>query len=275
MPVRHYCLFKGWVVERQLATQKNPHYQIHAIDTLTDYRISVNVFSNIVKARNRLLSQVEFTLVEDFRHPVTTRLEKLEPGLYPLDKPKDRCPDGLALDYIRGNLFNPDFMKPVPFNLPGPNNDLNDYLDKYIRLAITDKETLVCAFGSHWGPENWRDKIFGFKPGNGVHNIHMNQGNAPGMFGGDNGIWQDGGLLFYLGKENRWAGFFIKFQQQTWDTWDDSGKPKYNLARHYIISKKVTKHRRRRAARNSPPPLFSITGFIKNSSLSWPGGLME
>jgi len=35
----------------------------------------------------------------------------------------------------------------------------------------------VYAFGERWGPEADRpDKVFGFSPGNGVHDIHMNQG---------------------------------------------------------------------------------------------------
>ena len=39
-----------------------------------------------------------------------------------------------------------------------------------------------------------RDKIFGFLPGNGIHDIHMNQGNSS-RFVRDDGVWQDGGLL--------------------------------------------------------------------------------
>jgi hypothetical protein len=35
----------------------------------------------------------------------------------------------------------------------------------------------------------------GFFPGAGIHNIHMNQGNDA-KFAGDDGPWQDGGLLF-------------------------------------------------------------------------------
>ena len=33
------------------------------------------------------------------------------------------------------------------------------------------------AFGERWGPESHKaDQYFGFVPGNGVHDIHMNQG---------------------------------------------------------------------------------------------------
>ena len=77
------------------------------------------------------------------------------------------------------------------------------------------------AFGERWGPETGvKDKVFGFQPGNGVHDIHMNQGNSA-RFRGDDGVWQDGGLLIHLG--DRWIGIFLAFQSQAWHTDDKTG----------------------------------------------------
>ena len=42
-----------------------------------------------------------------------------------------------------------------------------------------------------------KDKYFGFLPGNGIHDIHMNQGNS-GRFVQDDGVYQDGGLLVHF-----------------------------------------------------------------------------
>ena len=260
MPVRNYSLFKGWVVERQLATFKNPHYQIHAIDSASDYRISINVFSSLFQSgysRNKSTAQVEFVLIDDFQHPITTQLEELEPGLYPLDNLyiQDELQENrLAIDYIRGNYFDPGLMKPVPFNLPGPNNDLNEYLDKIINQALSDREVFLYAFGSHWGPEKFRDKIFGFRPGNGLHNIHMNQGNDPGRFASDNGVWQDGALFLQFAPEKRWIAIFLKFQQQSWHTWDNSGYPKHEGEdqQYFLINKK------RKPGLISPTPVASV-----------------
>ena len=79
------------------------------------------------------------------------------------------------------------------------------------------------AFGQRWGPEAGKaDKTFGFRPGNGVHDIHMNQGNSP-RFEGDDGVWQDGALLFHLPAEERWVGIFLAFQNQAWHTDDVTG----------------------------------------------------
>ena len=39
---------------------------------------------------------------------------------------------------------------------------------------------------------------------------------------GDNGIWQDGGILIHFEKEEEWIGIFLAFQSQSWCT-DEEG----------------------------------------------------
>ena len=113
-----------------------------------------------------------------------------------------------------------------------------------MQAAIAEEEALVYAFGQRWGPEDGlRDKIFGFLPGNGIHDIHMNQGNS-GQFVNDDGVWQDGGLLFYFPSVDRWTAVFLKFQSQSWHTDDVSG--------HTIASPPA---RCRRRATSRPPPI--------------------
>ena len=50
----------------------------------------------------------------------------------------------------------------------------------------------------------------------------MNQGNSE-KFRGDDGVWQDGGLLLHLPRESRWIGIFLAFQSQKWHTDDNTG----------------------------------------------------
>ena len=66
------------------------------------------------------------------------------------------------------------------------------------------------------------DKFFGFEPGNGVHDIHMNQSNV-GRFAPDNGVYQDGALLLHFAAQQQWVAIFLKFQSQTWHTDDETG----------------------------------------------------
>jgi uncharacterized protein YukJ len=117
-------------------------------------------------------------------------------------------------------------MKPVPPDAPGVDNDLKDKVEAATLKAMATPGAQVFAFGAKWGPEKTRaDQYFKFKPGNGIHDIHMNQGNGAPYIG-DNGTWQDGALVFgYPGKAGAawtWRAFFFAFQSQSFRT-DDKG----------------------------------------------------
>ncbi|MGW7384944.1 DUF2278 family protein [Streptomyces sp. NPDC054794] len=211
----------GVLITRAVDTRREgavdtPHYQIHLTDdTGTHYRASVNVLSQQRPA------DLLYLVDEDFQHPLTTRLEGLPSGWNTLPS----GPGGPNLDFVRGNLFDPGKMRTLPPDVSGPDNDLADLLDHYVRRAVDDRDARMYVFGERFGPEpKVKDKVFGFLPGNGVHDIHMNQGNS-GRFRGDDGVWQDGGLLVHFPGQNRWVGIFLAFQSQSWHTDDVTGQP--------------------------------------------------
>ncbi len=213
MPLKDYGVLKGTPINRGLGSGRNPHYQIHVVDDTTDYRIAVNVASALSP------SEVEYLVDSHFEHPFLAQLDALETGWHQLES----TPGGPALDFIRSNLFDPRKMVPLPFNVPGPDNDLNEKIDHYVQRGMADEDALIYAFGQRWGPEEGKkDKIFGFMPGNGVHDIHMNQANV-GRFVADDGVYQDGALLLHFPHQNQWVGIFLKFQSQTWHTDDTTG----------------------------------------------------
>ena len=213
MPLKSYGVLKGRPIDRRLGTKSNAHYHIHIIDDATDYRIAVNVKSSIEP------SDLEYLIDDDFHHPITALLEPLKPGFTSIASK----PGGLAIDFIRANLFDRSRMRPLPFNVPGPDNDLNEALDIYVQEAMSDETAHIYAFGERWGPEkSTKDKIFGFLPGNGIHDIHMNQGNDK-THAGEDGTWQDGAMLIHFPSSRRWIGVFLKFQSQTWHTDDATG----------------------------------------------------
>ena len=116
-------------------------------------------------------------------------------------------------------------MRPLPFSVPGFDNDLNEKLDRVMQRAVADESALVYAFGERWGPEPaTKDKYFGFLPGNGIHDIHMNQGNA-GRFVGDDGVFQDGGVLVHFPDQQEWIAVFLKFQSQAGTPTTQTGHP--------------------------------------------------
>lgn len=54
----------------------------------------------------------------------------------------------------------------------------------------------------------------------------MNQGNPrSGGHAGDNGVWRDGGLMFWFPGADRWVALFLAFQSQSWHTDDRTGDP--------------------------------------------------
>lgn len=213
MPLRNYGVLKGRPINRQLGSGQNPHYQVHVVDEGADYRLAVNVMSQMSP------SEVEYLVDSNFRHPFLAHLEEMAPGWHALPNK----PGGPALDFIRCNLFDPRRMVPLPFSVPGLDNDLNEKIDHYIQRAMADEEAYVVAFGERWGPESrLKDKIFGFLPSNGVHDVHMNQGNAE-RFRDDDGVYQDGALLLHFPGQRQWVGIFLKFQSQAWHTDDLTG----------------------------------------------------
>jgi uncharacterized protein YukJ len=218
MPIENYGVLKGRITEcRQERDNRAPHYHIRVRAAGVDARVSINVQSHD-RRRPDLLHFVD----GDFRHPITLRLADLDDGWHD----GGTGPDALAVDYPRGGMVTRAQMRAISHDKPGPNNDLNDRLDALIRKACDDPEVEVYAFGSAWGPEPTEpDEIFGFEPGRGVHDVHMNQGNARGEYhAGDNGVWHDGVLFLHLKRERRWVAVFLAFQAQQWQT-DEEGFP--------------------------------------------------
>lgn len=237
MPIERYGVLKGRAIDARLAGTK-PCYQIHITADGKHHRIAVNVRSSA--SPSGLLYHFETS----FRHPILDRLANLPAGFAPLP----HRPGGLALDFIRGNLFPPREMRVIPAERDGPDNDLLDLLELYVRRAIAEDEAVVYAFGSRWGPEHGQpDPCFGFEPGSGIRHIHMNQGNAP-SFREHDGIWQDGGLFLHLPSQDRWVALLLAFQSQSFHTDDLTG---HALARPILPE-----------ARPHPP--LRIVGLLTN-----------
>jgi uncharacterized protein YukJ len=216
MPLKTYGVLVGQVVaSRAEGGADTPHFQIRIQAGGTEFRVAVNVMSQ------QSPSELLYIANEAFKHPLVEGLRAVDEGFTPVASQ----PGGIALDFIRGNLFDRRDMRLLPAEAPGPENDLADKLDHYVSRAQADPTARVFAFGEHWGPEaQIPDKVFDFKPGNGVHDIHMNQGNS-GQFRRDDGVWQDGGLLLHDPGTDQWVAIFLAFQSQIWHTDDQTGEP--------------------------------------------------
>ena len=217
MPLANYAVLKGRPIRNRLGTSGSPHYQVQISADGENHRIAINV-------RSSDGSEVQFLVRSKFVHPITDGLTALAEGVHKLKS----APGGLAIDFIRGNIGQPWEFKPLPISAAGPDNDLNEKIDANVQRAMADERAMVYAFGETWGPESKADRYFGFKPGRGIHDIHMNQGNPPGKHAASNGPYQDGALIFEFpqeGQPTQWVAVFLKFQTQAWHSDDTGGGP--------------------------------------------------
>lgn len=202
-----YTVLAGKAVDRRFATAKKNHYEIHIRAAGEDYRIAVNVQS-VDK------SEVLYFVDPNFSHPLLAQLVAVPEGRQPVPQTST----GIAFDYVRGGYVKQSQMLPLPISVPGDDNDLNDKIDALVQRAMNTAGAVVYAFGSFFkDPPNTKDEYFGFKPSQGIHDVHMNQGNDP-KHTGDDGVFHDGVLLFHYPSRNQWAAVFLAFQNQSWIT---------------------------------------------------------
>ena len=121
-----------------------------------------------------------------------------------------------ALDYVRSRLLGVltagDLTPPVWRQSVGGS-------------VLTDMEAFLTAWGTIQ-----RIYVFGARflnpdqaPSQGVHDVHLNQGDPPGAFQSLDGIWQDGGIIVER-IDRTFDGFFVKFVTQSLNT-DEQGLP--------------------------------------------------
>ena len=214
MPLSTYGILKGIVIGH-LRNADDDHYQIQVKAGTTVHRIASNVKSSAPHAPSTVLFQSTTALPGEF----TKGLRRLAHGYKKLASK----PGGLAIDYLRSGLVNPKSMKPVPPDAPGIDNDLKDLLEAAVVGAMREEGSVIYALGAKWGPEKGKvDQYFKFLPGNGIHDIHMNQGNS-GKYKKDNGTYQDGALIIEH-PGGKWRAFFFAFQSQSFKT-DNAGNP--------------------------------------------------
>lgn len=214
--MKNYGVLKGSAIAYKRDNDSDPHSELLMSVDGVSFRVAINVRSSRGPEKKRL---VEYLLVQDLNHPIVDRARALPEGWNAITGAPPTTP---AIDYIRSNLFRPKDLKPLIHTKPGPNNDLFERVEDLLQRAIQDAEAVVYAFGERWGPETTKkDEYFQFKPGNGIHLIHMNQGGA----GDDGGRYRDGALLVDFPSSGITHALFLKFQNQVWHTSGERALP--------------------------------------------------
>jgi|SoiMethySBSTD1v2_1073268.scaffolds.fasta_scaffold04741_11 uncharacterized protein YukJ len=186
---------------------RSPHLQIRVVDGQGHpFRIPVNVRSGDPEKSLVIFHRADPLL----SHPIVASLNEIPSGLTDLNHEARSASN--ALDYLRAPLFDFPTGIALPPTGPGTDDDLQDVVSRQLtELKVRNGE--LFAFGSHFHdaqPKPGIDAEFGTKDG--MHDIHMNQGNAPHQHDEDNGVFNDGGLI--LKFPDRVTGLFFRFKTQ-------------------------------------------------------------
>lgn len=220
MPITNYSVLAGDPVSGKVVTGSSTHYQITMNAPGGPFTVAVNIQS--VDG-----SEVLYAIEEEFTPPDLAGLQALPMGMTPLKS----APGGLALDYVRSQVNGEPMISREQMTLlpqmrsKGSEEErmlararasaLQNAVVTLLNMTIADKDGVIYAFGSSYADKGKVD---------GIHDIHMNQGNPVNNHGGDNGIWQDGALLIHLPSKGTWTAVFIAFQTESWTT-DSNGNP--------------------------------------------------
>jgi len=223
MPITNYSVLAGKPTAGKVVSGASAHYQITMQATGGPFTVAVNIQS--VDG-----SEVLYAIEEGFAPPDLAALTALSMGMTALTS----GPGGLALDYVRSTVGGaPMITKAQMTLLPQQGaktkglsaeavaiqrakaRALENAVVTLLNMTVADKDGVIYAFGSAYADGGKVD---------GIHDIHMNQGNPTNNHGGDNGVWQDGALLIHLPSQGTWTAVFIAFQTESWTT-DSAGNP--------------------------------------------------
>jgi uncharacterized protein YukJ len=223
MPITNYSVLAGRPTAGKVVGGSSTHYQITMQATGGPFTVAVNIQS--VDG-----SEVLYAIEEDFTPPDPAGLVALPMGMTKLQS----VPGGLALDYVRSSVDGAPMITQAQMTLlpqlqakaksgsaeqqmiqRARAKALENAVVTLLNMTIADKDGVIYAFGSAYADSGKVD---------GIHDIHMNQGNPANNHGGDNGVWQDGALFINLPSKGTWTAVFIAFQTESWTT-DSAGNP--------------------------------------------------
>jgi uncharacterized protein YukJ len=223
MPITNYSVLAGDPVSGKVVSGASAHYQITMNAPGGPFTVAVNIQS--VDG-----SEVLYAIEEGFTPPDLAGLIALPMGMTKLKS----APGGLALDYVRSTVGGTPMITKAQMTLlpmasakaKGASAEaqaiqqakakaLENAVVTLLNMTIADKDGVIYAFGSAYADSGKVD---------GIHDIHMNQGNPTNNHGGDNGVWQDGALMIHLPSKATWTAVFLAFQTESWST-DSAGNP--------------------------------------------------
>ena len=206
-----YCILKGTVVAAKPFSQRDanrPHYHLHIQADGKDYDVAINIRSEISRDAqgNPVPVNVLYAIKDASNLPILNNVKNFPEGVKNLDGT-----EGLSLDYVSQNLVSEAEMRDLP--IFDPTVDQTDDIMDAVKKGMADGATFI-AFGHRYKPASGFDPAWDFRPDDGVHNIHMNQGNQQ-KFANETARNEDGALLINSG--DNWTIIYVAFHTQSWN----------------------------------------------------------
>jgi uncharacterized protein YukJ len=210
---RTYGVLVGQVRDGRLKTAgSSPHYEIWIAAGDENHRAAVNV-------RSVDGSDVQALFVPAFSSS-SAKLDLAAFAGRPGFTAIATGPGGNGLDYLRDGIVDVPAMHDIP--MEGGGISLANLLDASVERAKADDAAVAIILGEHFADAD-ADETFGFSPEQGIHDVHMMQGNR-GSFAGDNRVNGDGALFIrFNGGET--VALFARFSVQDVHTDNGSGAP--------------------------------------------------
>jgi len=161
-------------------------------------------------------SHLRYLIDCDFDHPIVPSILGRQLGMSEVE----RTYAGGALDYQRGNLFDPAAMRLLPAEGPG-DDTLAHRLGAILQVAQLQNSEVI-FYGNALLRENpyQTNAAFGYTPNApySLDNIHMAQGDPRdvNVRMHDNAIWHDGAAFIWDDRAHRMTAIFLAFQSQSW-----------------------------------------------------------
>jgi uncharacterized protein YukJ len=207
------------------APATNPHLWVILEEGGRQWFATINIRSDKDAPNDPIGKSYLYYLIDnDFKHPIVPTILARPNGLSPVDR--DYASG--AIDFQRGNLFDPRQMRVLPAQ-----GDASDSLVHRLQANLEMAKNVgadVFFYGNAFHKDNphQTDAAFGTTPDTpfGLDNVHMTQGDPAAIDRRvhENGAWHDGACFIWDESARRMTGVFLAFQVQNWHT-DDNGEP--------------------------------------------------
>ena len=118
---------------------------------------------------------------------------------------------GLGIDYLRQNLVTRAQMSLLPVDPATIGSTLTGPVADLVDRAIDDDAADFFVFGKMFAAGgSGANPVFGFSPDAGIHDIHLNQGEA-----GETATYEDGAIFVRFPSDGHWEAAFFAFQTQS------------------------------------------------------------